>query len=190
MNAEPTELESPSAGTGIETPGQQCPPNEGSWEAERTNADGYLLVGMGSNQGEDTSPRTERVGTRAPTTTTTTSAASNIIFLQQDRKPRDKTPSENNKQSDRGGKGEKPSPWNGAKMISFYVFFPRGSFGSWEARCLCFVFFCLCVFSVCFVYCSTVSGDHFFSELKNIKGDAKKNNQEPGGQAPSCLSTP
>ena len=98
MNAEPTELESPSAGTGIETPGQQCPPNEGSWEAERTNADGYLLVGMGSNQGEDTSPRTERVGTRAPTTTTTTSAASNIIFLQQDRKPRDKTPSENNKQ--------------------------------------------------------------------------------------------
>ena len=26
------ELESPSAGTGLETPGQQCPPNEGTWE--------------------------------------------------------------------------------------------------------------------------------------------------------------
>ena len=58
MNAEPTEFESPSAGVGIETPGQQCPPNEETLETERTNADGYLLVGMGSNQGEDTSPRT------------------------------------------------------------------------------------------------------------------------------------
>ena len=27
MNPEPTELESPSAGTGLETPGQHCPPN-------------------------------------------------------------------------------------------------------------------------------------------------------------------
>ena len=27
MNPEPTELELPSAGTGLETPGQQCPPN-------------------------------------------------------------------------------------------------------------------------------------------------------------------
>ena len=26
------ELESSSAGTGLETPGQQCPPNEGAWE--------------------------------------------------------------------------------------------------------------------------------------------------------------
>ena len=26
------ELESPSAGTGLETPGQQGPPNEGTWE--------------------------------------------------------------------------------------------------------------------------------------------------------------
>ena len=29
MNPELTELEPPSTGTGIETPGQQCPPNEG-----------------------------------------------------------------------------------------------------------------------------------------------------------------
>ena len=34
------ELEPPSAGTGIGTPGQQCPPNEGIWETERTIADG------------------------------------------------------------------------------------------------------------------------------------------------------
>ena len=30
MNPEPTELETPSAGTGIETPGQQSPPNKGT----------------------------------------------------------------------------------------------------------------------------------------------------------------
>ena len=30
MNPEPTELETPSAGTGLETSGQQCPLNEGT----------------------------------------------------------------------------------------------------------------------------------------------------------------
>ena len=30
MDPERGELESPSAGTGVETPGQQCPPNEGT----------------------------------------------------------------------------------------------------------------------------------------------------------------
>ena len=70
MDPELKELESPSAGTGLETPGQQCPPNEGTWEKGRTIADGYLLVGMGSNQGGDiSSPTTERVDTRAIRTT-------------------------------------------------------------------------------------------------------------------------
>ena len=32
MDPELTELEPPSAGMGLETPGQQCPPNEGVWE--------------------------------------------------------------------------------------------------------------------------------------------------------------
>ena len=32
MGPELEELESPSADTGLETPGQQCPPNEGIWE--------------------------------------------------------------------------------------------------------------------------------------------------------------
>ena len=52
MNPGPRELESPSAGMGLETPGQQRPPNEETCETERTIADRYLLVGMGSNQGE------------------------------------------------------------------------------------------------------------------------------------------
>ena len=181
MDPEPTELESLSAGTGLETPGQQCPPNEETCETGRTIADGYLLVGMGSNQGGDISSPTERVGTRAGTATTPANS-SNTIFRKARRKPRDKTSSEENKQFDPDGKREKPSLWNAAVMV--LVFFPGGSFGPWEARCLCFVFF------VCFVSYSTVSGDHFFSELKNMRGDAKKINQEPGGQAPSCLSTP
>ena len=49
MDPEQDQLEKPSAGTGLETPGQQCPPNG---KTGRTTADGYLLVGMGSNQGE------------------------------------------------------------------------------------------------------------------------------------------
>ena len=90
------ELEPPSAGTGLATPGQQCPPNEGTWEKGRTIADGYSLVGMGSNQGEDiSSPTTERVDTRAVRTT------ANITFLQQGHKPKDKDKgSEENKQLD------------------------------------------------------------------------------------------
>ena len=32
MDPERGELEPPSAGTGLETPGQQCTPNEGTWE--------------------------------------------------------------------------------------------------------------------------------------------------------------
>ena len=67
MNPEPTELDSPSAGTGLETPGQQCPPNGETWETGRTIADGHLLIGMDSNQGRDISSTTERVGTRAGT---------------------------------------------------------------------------------------------------------------------------
>ena len=84
MDPEPTELESPSAGTVFETPGQQCPPKRETWETGRSIADGYFLVGIGSISGEDTSSPTERVGPRAGRTTTTTSAASNITFPQQE----------------------------------------------------------------------------------------------------------
>ena len=43
MGPELEELESPSAGTGLKTPGQQCPPNEGIWETVRTTASGTVL---------------------------------------------------------------------------------------------------------------------------------------------------
>ena len=51
MDPERGELESPSAGTGLETPGQQCPPKEGTLDQGRTPAGGFLTAGVGSNQG-------------------------------------------------------------------------------------------------------------------------------------------
>ena len=60
MDPERGELKSSSAGTGLETPGQQCPPNEGIWETGRTTADGILTAGVGSSQGGNISSTTER----------------------------------------------------------------------------------------------------------------------------------
>ena len=49
MDPERDELESPSAGTGFETPGQQCPPNEGIWEQGQITANGFLTAGVDSS---------------------------------------------------------------------------------------------------------------------------------------------
>ena len=144
MDPEQDQLEKPSAGTGLETPGQQCPVNG---ETGRTTADGYLLVGMGSNQGGDTSSPTERVDSRADRKITT---ASNTTLLRVRRRPNDKkTSSEENKQLDPGGKGEKPPPWNAAVMVLLFLFWGE----RWAVGCpllllRVFVYVCL---SVCFV---------------------------------------
>ena len=125
MDPERGELRPPSAGTGPETPGQQCPPNEGTWKKGRTIADGYSLVGMGSNQGGDiSSPTTKRVDTRAVRTT------ADITFLQQGHKPNDKVKgSEENKQFDLGGKGENAPLWNAAVTLSFFSWGERWTMG-------------------------------------------------------------
>ena len=145
MNPELTELEPSSAGTGLETPGQQCPPIEGIWETARTIANGYLLVGMGSNQGGDISSPKERVRTRADSATTPANS-SNTIFRQQGHKPKDKDKGSNeNKQFDPGGKAEKPPPWNAAVMVQFF-FLLGGTLGrGMPAACAsCFLsFLCL-----------------------------------------------
>ena len=52
MGPELKELESPSAGTGLEAPGQQCPPNEGTWDQGRTTADGFLTAAWVQIRGE------------------------------------------------------------------------------------------------------------------------------------------
>ena len=150
MNPEPTELESPSAGTGLETPGQQCPLNGETLETRGTIADGYLLVDMGSNQWGDTSPPTEHVGTRAGTATTPANS-SNTIFWKTSRKPEDK---------DKGTALERDC--NGIVFVS------EGNIGPWDARCWCFLSVCVFLSALFFV----LSGGHFFSELKNTRGDA------------------
>ena len=127
MDPERGELESPSAGTGLETPGQQCLPNDRIWETGRTTASGILTAGVGSCQGGNISSPTERVKS--------TRITADITFLQQSHKPR----SEENKQLDPGEKGEKAPPWNAAvTLLSF-------SGESWKASCLCFVLCTLCV---------------------------------------------
>ena len=64
MDPELEELKSSSAGTGLETPGQQCPPYEGIWEQGRTIANGILTTGVDPSQrGKSPSP-TESVDTR------------------------------------------------------------------------------------------------------------------------------
>ena len=71
MGPELEELESPSAGTGLETPGQQCPPNEGTWDQGRTTTSDILTAGEGSCQGKNiSSPTTESVDKRAKDTKT------------------------------------------------------------------------------------------------------------------------
>ena len=153
MNPERDQVESPSAGTGFETPGQQCLPN---WETGRTTDDGYLLVGVGLNLGGNTFPPTERVArTRTSSVTTTPVASSKTASLQTRRKPKDKeTGSEESEQFDPGGKGEEPRPWKAGVPVLFS--FLEGIWVWVPAACaLCF---CLCL-PVCYV--SFLSGDHF-----------------------------
>ena len=86
MDPERGELESSSARTVLETPGQQCPPNEGTWETGGTTAYGFFTAGVGSNQGENIfSPTTESADTRTSIKSTRTSA--DITFLLLGHKP-------------------------------------------------------------------------------------------------------
>ena len=54
------ELTSSSAGTGLNTPGQKSPPNEGVWETGRITADSILTAGVNSSQGGRTPSPPER----------------------------------------------------------------------------------------------------------------------------------
>ena len=73
-------------------------------------------------------------------------------------KPRDKTTSEENKQFDPGGKGEKAPLWNAAVILSF--FFLGGALGHERL-----VVFASCFLSVCVFlpdhHLLFLSGDHF-----------------------------
>ena len=126
------ELKSPSASTGLKTPGQQSPPNEGVWETGRITADGILTAGVDSRKKGNISSPMESVDTRASEKSTRTATVSGIPSVAATpSKRRHKTSSEENKQFDPGGRGEKAPPWNAAVPLPF-VFLGR----SWEASCL------------------------------------------------------
>ena len=158
MDPELKKVESPLAGTGLETPGQQCPPNGGTRKKGRTTADGNSLVAMGSNLGGNIfSPTTENVDTRVVRTT------ADITFLQQGHKPKDEDKgSKENKLFDPGRRGEKAPLWNAAVTL----FFSGESGRLWEGRCLCFVFFvCMCRSALLFKLLF-FSGDRFSTSWK------------------------
>ena len=136
MDPEPDQLESPSAGTGFEIPGQQCHPH---WGTGQIPAESCLLVGVGSNLGGNIFSPTERaIGTRTGNVTTTPVASSKTASLQTSRKPKDKkTANEENMQFDPTEKGEQPPPWKAG-----VPFFSGGNSG---LGCPLLVF---CAFSV------------------------------------------
>ena len=147
MGQELEKLESSSADTGLETPGQQGPPNEGTWEQRRTTASVFFTAGVDSSQmGRVSSPK-ERVGTRAGTAMTPANS-SNTIFRKASRKPGDKTANEENKQFDPGGRGEKAPPWNAAIALPF---FSGGELGS-PLACFLFVLLFVCLHFVCALF--------------------------------------
>ena len=112
------EPKSPSANMGLNTPGQQSPPNEGVWETGRITADGILTAGVDSSKKGNISSPMESVDTRASekgTSTATVSGISSIAATPSKR--RLKTFDELNKPFDPGGREEKAPPWNAASRV-------------------------------------------------------------------------
>ena len=104
-------------------------------------------------RGKHFSPTTERVDTRAVRTT------ADITFLQQGYKPRDEDEgSEENKQFDPGGKGEKAPLWNAAVPLSFFFCLERWAMGG--SLLVLRVFLSVCP-SALFFKLLFSSGDHF-----------------------------
>ena len=128
------ELKSSSAGTGLETPGQQCPPYEGIWEQRRTKANDVLTAAVDSNQGGRIPSPTESVDTRADKSTR---ISADTTFLQQGHK----TFSEQNKQFDPCGSREKAPLWNAAVTLPSFSGEKLGSF--------LFVFYLCSVYALC-----------------------------------------
>ena len=123
-------------------------PNEGTWDQGRITASGILTAGVGSNQGGSISSPTEQAKN-------TKTFADISLTAATPKNRRHKIASEENKQFDPGGKGKKAPPWNAAvTLLSF-------SGESWEAPCLCFVFFCLCFVCALFSKLLLIIGDHF-----------------------------
>ena len=129
------ELKSPSAGTGLNTPGQQCPPNEGIRETGRTTASGTLTAGASSSKKRNISTST---GTVAGISSTAATPGYRRL----------KTFSEENKQFDPGGQREKAPPWDAAVTLPFFF---GGELGSSLLFSVC-ASFCCCPVCICFFF--------------------------------------
>ena len=116
------ELTSSSTGTGLNTPGQQCPPNEGVWETGRIIADGILTAGVDSSKGGNISSPME--STERATRMVT--VADIPLTAATPPKRRHKTSSEENKQFDPGGRGEQAPPWKAAVPLPFFSWSDAG----------------------------------------------------------------
>ena len=119
MSQELEELTSSSAGTGLETPGQQGPPNKGTLEQRQTTANGFLTAGVNSSQGGRTR-----------------SFADISSIAATPSKRRHKTFSEENKQFDPSRRKEKAPPWKAAATLPFFFWFL--SVSSMPCSCVCF----------------------------------------------------
>ena len=108
MSQELEELISSSAGTGLKTPGQQGPPNEGTLGQRQTTANGFLTAGVGSSKERNI----------ATSTTTTVAGISSIAATPSKR--RLKTFNELNKPFDPGGREEQAPPWKAAVPLPFF----------------------------------------------------------------------
>ena len=124
MNPRMKELEelTSSTGTGLNTPGQQCPPNEGVWETGRIIADGILTAGVDSSKGGNISSPVE--STERATRMVT--VADIPLTTATPPKRRHKTSSEENKQFDPGGRGEQAPPWKAAVPLPFFSWSDAG----------------------------------------------------------------
>ena len=131
MSQELEELTSSSTSTGLNTPGQLSPPNEGVWETGRITADSFLTAGVNSSQGGRTPSPTERSAS-----TRTFADIFSTAAIQENR--RLKTFNELNKPFDPGGRGEKAPPWNAAVPLPFYSCGKAGRL----LVCLLCLFFC------------------------------------------------
>ena len=116
------ELTSSSTDTGLNTPGQQCPPNEGVWETGRIITDGILSAGVDSSKGGNISSPME--STERATRTRTVARVSSTAATPPKR--RHKTSSEENKQFDPGGRGEQAPPWKAAVPLPFFSWSDAG----------------------------------------------------------------
>ena len=175
MSQELEELTSSSAGTGLETPGQQGPPNEGTLKQRQTTASGFLTAGVNSSQGGRTPSPLDRL-----TSTRTFADIFSTAAIQENR--RHKTTSQQNKQFDPGGRGEKAPPWNAAVPLPLF---------SWgEAGRLLVCFLCtlcmLCFF--CFPKLLIYPGETYQqAERRGSWTPVKSLMHATGGQAFSLL---